>query len=129
MAFKVAMDAVSKKPELRPAWVSPDFNLPDPAVLANGALFALSTGENAQQNREGVHDKDWKKNLLTTAERSTNTRSAVLYALDAKTGAVLYQSGNAMSSWVHFSGLAVADGRIYAVDHDSRVYCFGLKDK
>jgi outer membrane protein assembly factor BamB len=55
------------------------------------------------------------------------TRNAVLYALDAKTGKVLYQSGSAIGSWVHFSGLAVADGRIYAVDHESRVYCFGLK--
>jgi hypothetical protein len=27
---------------------------------------------------------------------------------------------------VHFSGLAIADGRVYAVDHDSNVYCFGL---
>ena len=34
-----------------------------------------------------------------------------------------------MATWVHFSGLAVANGRIYAVDHDSRVYCFGLKGK
>jgi PQQ-like domain len=30
---------------------------------------------------------------------------------------------------VHFSGLAIADGKIYAVDHDSNVYCFGLKKK
>jgi len=25
--------------------------------------------------------------------------------------------------------LAVADGRVYAVDHDSWVYCFGLREK
>ncbi len=31
-----------------------------------------------------------------------------------------------MTSWVDFSGLAVADGKVYAVDHDSNVYCFGL---
>jgi outer membrane protein assembly factor BamB len=129
MAFKVELDSASKEPTLKPAWVSPDFNLPDPVVIANGVVFALSTGENPQQNREGAHDKDWKKNLLTTAERSANTRPAVLYALNAKTGNLLYQSGSAMSGWVHFSGLAVSEGRIYAVDHDSRVYCFGLKGK
>jgi outer membrane protein assembly factor BamB len=129
MAFQVELDSVSKEPTLKPAWVSPDFNLPDPIVIVNGAIFALSTGENPQQNREGAHDKDWKKNLLTTAERSANTRPAVLYGLDARTGSLLYQSGSAMSGWVHFSGLAVADGRIYAVDHDSKVYCFGLKGK
>src|SRR5579875_3380653 len=32
-----------------------------------------------------------------------------------------YQSGAAIKSWVHFSGLAVADGQVYAVDHDSNV--------
>jgi outer membrane protein assembly factor BamB len=53
----------------------------------------------------------------------------VLYALDAKTGRVLYSSGNAINAWVHFSGLAVSNGRVYVVDHDSKVYCFGLRQK
>jgi outer membrane protein assembly factor BamB len=53
----------------------------------------------------------------------------VLYALDAKTGEELYNSGNAMTGWVHFSGLALADGLVFAVDHESTVYCFGLKGK
>jgi len=123
------VDSASKEPILEPAWISRDFDLPDPVVIANGVIFGLSTGENPQQNREGAHDKDWKKNLLTTAERSANTRPAVLYALDARTGSLLYESGSALSGWVHFSGLAVTDGRIYAVDHDSKVYCFGLKGK
>jgi outer membrane protein assembly factor BamB len=52
----------------------------------------------------------------------------VLYALDAKTGRVLYQSGDAIATWVHFSGLAIAGGRVYAVDHDSNLYCFGLTE-
>jgi hypothetical protein len=111
LAFKVVTDAASGKPILLPVWASGDFNLPSPAVIANGVLFALSTGENAIQG----------------TDRLTNTRPAVLVALDAKTGRALYQSGNAMHSWVHFSGLAVADGRVFAVDHDSWVYCFGLK--
>jgi hypothetical protein len=51
----------------------------------------------------------------------------VLYALDARTGKELYNSGDSMTSWVHFSGLALADAHIFAVDHDSTVYCFGLK--
>jgi outer membrane protein assembly factor BamB len=50
----------------------------------------------------------------------------VLYALDAKTGKVLYESGSAIGSWTHFSGLAIADGHVYAVDHNSTLYCFGL---
>jgi outer membrane protein assembly factor BamB len=132
MTFKVALDTSTQKPILEPAWISPDFNLPDPPVIANGVLFALSTGENPhQQHVQGlIHYKsveDWKRNLLTTQERGSGTRPAVLFALDARTGKLLYESGDSMKSWVHFSGLAVADGRIYAVDYSSRVYCFGLK--
>ncbi|MGH9667537.1 MAG: PQQ-binding-like beta-propeller repeat protein, partial [Bryobacteraceae bacterium] len=113
MAFKVVADPKTQNPMLQPAWISGDFNLPDPAVIANGLVFALSTGENAVQ-----HGGE--------AKRLLNTRPAVLRALDAATGKELYNSGDAMSSWVHFSGLAVADGRVFAVDHDSNVYCFAL---
>jgi hypothetical protein len=114
MAFKVVADPKTKNPTLEPAWVSGDFDVPDPAIIANGVLFALSTGENAVQH--GGEETRFK-----------NTHTAVLHALDAATGKELYNSGTAMTSWVHFSGLALADGRIYAVDHDSNVYCFGLK--
>jgi outer membrane protein assembly factor BamB len=130
LAFKV-VSAPTGEARLEPAWVSPDFNLPDPPVVANGVLFALATGENPRQDKQlGVlHFKsteEWKKNLLTTEERAAGTQPAVLYALDAKTGKMLYRSGSAMKNWVHFSGLAVSGGAIYAVDHDSRVYCFRL---
>ncbi len=112
-AFRVGLDAASGKAVLIPAWVSGDFNLPSPVVVANGVIFALSTGENADQN----------------TDRLKNTRPASLLALDAKTGRVLYHSGNLIHTWMHFSSLAVADGRVYAVDHDSWVYCFGLREK
>ncbi|MBV9309115.1 MAG: PQQ-binding-like beta-propeller repeat protein [Acidobacteriaceae bacterium] len=130
LAFKIAGTPAGET-QLQPAWVSPDFNLPDPPVIANGVLFALATGENPRQDKQlGVlHFKsteEWKNNLLTTAERSVGTQPAVLYALDAKTGKMLFQSGSSMKSWVHFSGLAVSGGAVYAVDHDSRVYCFRL---
>lgn len=128
MAFKAAVDTVSRKPTLEPVWISGDFDVPDPAVIANSVVFALSTGENPQQTQGPTVVYAGQK-LLTDTERAESTRNAVLYALDAKTGKVLYQSGNAIGSWVHFSGLAVADGHIYAVDHESRVYCFGLKAK
>ena len=128
VAFNVGMDSMSKRPVLNPVWVSGDFNLPEPVVIANGIVFALSTGENARQTQEsGVIHKGLT--LLTDADRRQNTTNAVLYALDAGTGKTLWESGTAMPSWVHFSGLAVADGKVYAVDHDSRVYCFGLKTK
>jgi outer membrane protein assembly factor BamB len=130
MAFKVHLDPSSKKPVLEPAWVSRDFNLPEPVAVANGVVFALSTGENPMQTNQGaVIVENPNARLLTDAERRLNTKTAVLYALDAETGKTLYDSGGAISGWVHFSGLAIANGRIYTVDHDSRLYCFGLKQK
>jgi len=112
MAFKVVMDSGSKKPVLQPVWISRDFNVPDPVVIANGVVLALATGENPNQRAK---------------DRSQGTQPAVLYALDAKTGRELYDSGRAIDGWVHFSGLAVADGHVYAVDHQSKVYCFSLR--
>ncbi|HEY6292550.1 MAG TPA: PQQ-binding-like beta-propeller repeat protein [Terriglobia bacterium] len=130
MAFKVGLDPSSKKPVLEPAWISGDLNLPEPVVIANGVVYALATGENPMQTvQSGVIVNSPHLTLLTDAQRRLNTKNAVLYALDAKTGKTLYSSGDAISTWTHFSGLAVADGRIYAVDHDSRLYCFGLKEK
>jgi outer membrane protein assembly factor BamB len=117
MAFKVVADQSTSNPVLEPAWVSGDFDLPDGVVIANGVLFALSTGEYAvQKGGEAVRMQG-------------PTHPATLKALDAWTGKELYNSGNAITSWVHFTGLAVSNGKVYAVDHDSNVYCFGLAGK
>ena len=126
MAFRVAFDNAAGRPTLSPVWASGDFDVPEPPVIANGVVFGLSTGENTLQ-ASGATVIFGGQKILTDTQRSQNTHNAVLYALDAKTGKTLYQSGDAMSTWVHFSGLAIADGRVYAVDHDSHVYSFGLR--
>jgi hypothetical protein len=41
----------------------------------------------------------------------------------------LFNSKEAIGSWVHFSGLAISNGQVYVVDHDSNVYAFGLPAK
>jgi len=128
MAFKVTMGD-SGSPVLQPAWISGDFSVPEPTVIANGIVFALSTGENPHQTHGGADIIYRGQPLLNITERGQNTTHAVLYALDARTGKVLYQSGSSMPTWVHFSGLALADSRVYAVDHESRVFCFGLAKK
>jgi len=116
MAFKVVADPQTQNPILEPAWISGDFDLPDPVVIANGVVFGLATGENASQK-------------VGQDKRLLNTHPAVLKALDAKTGKELFNSGSTMASWVHFSGLAIANGRVFTVDHDSNVYCFALPDR
>jgi len=127
VALQVVLDPQTRAPHLRPAWISPDIDLPDSPVVANGVVFVAATGENPQQVKLHPTSKDWKENLLTTGERASGTHPQVLFALDAKTGNVLYTSANAMKSWNHFGGLAIDDGKIYAVDHDSRLYCFGVR--
>jgi outer membrane protein assembly factor BamB len=116
MAFKVVADPQTQNPRLEPAWISADFDIPDPPIIANGILFALATGENAVQ-------RGGEKN------RFLKTHPAVLRALDAATGKELFNSKDAIESWVHFSGLALANGQIYVVDHESNVYAFGLPPK
>ncbi len=122
MAFKVVPHGETTKPALEPVWVSANFKVPDPVAIANGVVFVLETGENPDQQGE------WNT-IGEIGGRFANTKPAVLHALDARTGEELYNSGDAMDTWVHFSGLAIAEGRIYSVDYDSNVYCFGLKGK
>jgi outer membrane protein assembly factor BamB len=117
MAFKLTNTAGTIS--LAPAWISRDLAVPEPPVIANGVVFALSTGENVTQ-------VDNAGNLLSSAQRSTTNGHAVLYAFDAHTGAELFSSGDTIPGWAHFSGLAIANGHIYAVTHDSTVYAFGL---
>jgi hypothetical protein len=127
LAFKVSINSSTGKPGLTPAWSSGDFDVPDPVAIASGVVFALSTGENTLQTT-GTNIKFTGQKILSDKQRGEQTQNAVLYALDAKTGKVLFQSGSTITDWVHFSGLAVADGRVFVVDHGSNLYCFGLKE-
>ena len=130
MAFNVKTNPETKKPRLAPAWMSGDLNIPDPPVVAAGVVFVLSTGENVRQTTTGgVIFKMPKIELLTVGDRQNQTQRAELFALDARTGKTLYRSGDAMEKWAHYSGLAVANGRVYAVDSSSQVYAFGVKEE
>ncbi|PYV88099.1 MAG: pyrrolo-quinoline quinone [Acidobacteria bacterium] len=129
MAFKVALDITSKKPILEPAWISGELNVPEPVVIANGIVWALSNGEDVRQTKEGGVINFQNLTLLTAEQRKDNPNRAVLCAFDAQTGKMLYQSGSALDTWTHFGGLALANGRVYIADHNSQVYCFGLKGK
>jgi outer membrane protein assembly factor BamB len=132
VAFKVEMDKLTKTPSLKLRWISPDVNLPDAPAAANGVVFVIATGENPRQDKilgktNFKSEQEWKQNLLTTEERGQGTRPASLMALDANTGKLLYRSSDAMKSWTHFGGIAIDDGAIYTVDHNSTLYCFGLR--
>ncbi|MBM3756766.1 MAG: pyrrolo-quinoline quinone [Acidobacteria bacterium] len=118
-AFKVATR--NGKVVLDPAWISRDMDQAEPPVIANGLVFAYGSGENTSQAYADV-------GLDFRAERRIplSTR-AVLYVLDAQTGKELYNSGNQIETFNHWSGLAVADGRVYINTFDGTLYCFGIR--
>ena len=49
-----------------------------------------------------------------------------IYALDGQTGKELWSSGNQITSWNHWSGLTVANGRVYLGTFDGMLYSFGV---
>lgn len=119
VALKVQANGNSYK--LDPAWMSRDMNRAEPPVIANGIVFAYGSGENTEQayRERGLYDY--------SPERIKNSTHAVLYALDAETGKELYSSEDQITSFVHFGGLTVANGRVYIATYDSTLYCFGLQ--
>lgn len=119
VAFKV--EGNGGKYELAPAWMSQDMNRAEPPVIANGVVYAYGSGESTEQAYpdRGLFDD--------SQERIKHSTHAVLYALDAETGKELYSSGNQITSFNHFSGLSVANGRVYIATYDSTLYCFGLQ--
>lgn len=118
-AFK--MGTVNGKVELIPAWVSRDMDQAEPPLIANGMVFAYGSGENTSQAYPDV-------GLDFRAERRIplSTR-AVLYVLDADTGAELWNSGKQIETFNHWSGISLANGKVYINDFAGNIYCFGLK--
>jgi hypothetical protein len=118
-AFKV--EEKGGKPTLTPAWISRDMDQAEPPVIANGVVFSYGSGENTTQAYFDV-------GLADTAERRIpQSTRAVLYALDAVTGKELWNSGDQITSWNHWSGLSLANGKVYINTFDNQLYCFGLK--
>lgn len=85
------------KAVLTPAWASRDISSPEPPVIANGVVFALSGGSHA-----------------------------TLYALDGATGKELYSSRNLVTSPAAGTGMTVTNGRIYFGTTDGTFYAFGI---
>jgi outer membrane protein assembly factor BamB len=119
VAFKV--EEKGGKLQLTPAWISRDMNRAEPPVIANGIVFAYGNGEDTDQAYADV-------GLADTADRRIpGSTHAVLYALDAQNGKELWSSGDEIKSWNHWSGLSLANGRVYIATFDSVLYCYGIK--
>jgi outer membrane protein assembly factor BamB len=117
MAFKVEEQA--GKPVLAPAWNSLNMSVPTPVIIADGVVFALSDGDSPVQFGPNG-------NLLGVEERRAKAGHAIVYALNATTGAVLFSSGDTIHGFSHFSAPAVGGGRVYVGTEDGMLYAFGL---
>jgi outer membrane protein assembly factor BamB len=129
-AFK--LEEVAGKWQLTPSWLSRDMDLADEVVIANGVAFAYAAGADGTQV---VQDAAWDEpggpsyggGLSSGPDRRVpRSRKAALYALDALTGRELWSSGDQITSWNHFSGISVANGRAYIATFDGMLYSFGI---
>jgi outer membrane protein assembly factor BamB len=120
----VAFKVVEKdgKIEMVPAWLSRNMNMAEPPVVANGVVFAYGSGES---NVQVTPEQGLSAN--NSAQRIKASGHATLYALDGETGKELWSSGDSIKSFAHFSGLSVANGRVYIGTYDSVLYSFGLR--
>lgn len=118
-AFKV--EDKNGKLELSPAWISRDMKRGEPVVIANGMVFGYGSGE---ETKQAWPDIGLQFDSTIRAEKGTH---ATVYILDAQTGKELWSSGDQMHQWNHFSGITVANGRIYLGTYDGTLYCFGLQ--
>jgi outer membrane protein assembly factor BamB len=118
--------------ELVPQWLSRDMDLAEHAIVANGIVFTYASGEDASQT---LADRPWDSPLggrlgggldSSASRRIPNSRRATIYALDALTGRELWNSGDEIRFWNHYSGLTVANGRVYLATFDGTLYAFGV---
>jgi len=96
-------------------------NRAEPPVVANGVVFAYGSGESTTQ---ATPEQGLRANRSEI--RIKNSTHAVLYALDGQTGDELWSSGSKITSWNHWAGLSVANGRVYLGTFDGTLYCFGI---
>jgi outer membrane protein assembly factor BamB len=109
------------KYELSPTWVSTDMKRGEPVVIANGLVFGYGSGEETRQSWPDIGLQ------FDSSIRAAKSTHATLFVLDAQNGDTLYSSGDQIASFSHFSGLTVANGRVYLGTYDGTLYCFGLE--
>jgi hypothetical protein len=116
IAFKV--EVKDDKPVLTPQWTSRDLISPAAPAIANGLVFALSTGQPSRLAKDNGTP-------YTVAEWEKMAKPATLYVLDGTTGKELFTSGNKATAYSP-TGLAVANSQVYFSTHDNMLYAYGI---
>jgi hypothetical protein len=117
-AFKI-QDTAGKL-ELVPVWVSRDMFRGYPPVIANGVVYSFGSGDFTKQAtpERGLN--------FDSSLRAAESTHATIFALDAQTGKELWSSGDTITSFNHFGGLSIANGKIYLGTYDGTLWAFGL---
>jgi hypothetical protein len=126
-AFKV--EEKNGKWGLTPAWLSKNMLNGEEAVIANGVVFAYGSGEDVHQRDPDVAYTAPRTAATTgggSAQRIAGSSHITLYALDGQTGKDLWDSGDQITSFNHWSGITVDNGRIYVPTFTGDIYCFGI---
>ena len=117
-AFK--LEEVNGKLQFTPAWVSRDMRRGEPVIIANGMVIGYGSGEETKQSWPDIGLQ------FDSSIRAAKGTHATIYILDALTGKEIWNSGDQMDGWNHFSGVTVANGRIYLGTYEGTLYCFGV---
>lgn len=110
------------KLEFQPAWVSRDMKRGEPVVIVNGMVVGYGSGEETKQAWPDIGLQ------FDSSIRASKGTHATIYVLDALTGKELWSSGDQMHQFNHFTGVTVANGRIYLGTYDGTLYCFGVDE-
>ncbi|MDA0205469.1 MAG: PQQ-binding-like beta-propeller repeat protein [Acidobacteria bacterium] len=134
IALKLVME--EEKPALQPVWISRNLSKPEPPIIVNDVVIAISTGENSIQRHTDprylqIYQKDGQplstRGILSAQERGQNTANTVLYAFDAQTGKELFSSQELVNEWTHLSSVTTGAGKIYVTTRDATIHAFGPK--
>jgi hypothetical protein len=129
-AYKV--EEKNGKWQLTPAWLSHNMQKGEETVIANGVVYAYGSGEDTNQRVPDVafnQTRTPQDNGGMSTIRIAGSTHVTLYALDGQTGKELWNSGDQITSFNHFAGISVANGRIYVPTFSGDIYCFGIARK
>jgi hypothetical protein len=101
---------------LSKGWSLTGLQAPLTPIIVNGVVFVASSGEYVPSAGSNP----------TAAQRIANSKPAVLYAVNAITGARLWDSGKTITSFApHTSALWSSLGQVMLSTYDNTLYAFG----
>lgn len=118
VAFKVTG---TTRPKLVPAWAAGGMQSPAGPVVIGGLVAGLSSGLPTN-----LMKADGAPMSPTQVEKAA--KPAKLQILNATTGAEVFNSGAAMTSFSN-TPLAAANGHIYVLTHDNTLLQFGIPEE